>query len=358
MPKFGAHMSVAGGLPRAVERAVAHLEALRATRLGPAFDAGEKRAFRGLLPESASHEGYLAHHVHAYWDDFWAVRALGDAAYLADVRGDRPLGRRLRAARDDFRASVRESIATTIATRAIDYVPGSVEWADFDPTATSNAVSLLGETALMPRAALARTFAEYLAGFRRRVRNEIDWANYTAYEVRIVGALVHLGERAAANELAEFLLGDQRPVAWNQWPEISWRDPRSPGHIGDVPHAWIGAEYVLAFRAMLADERAADQALVVAAGIPGEWLDDGGEVVVDDLPTYWGTFGFTLRRDGADALRLSLRGTLAVPAGGLVLRPPLGRPLAGVDVDGVAVAAFAPDGITVHRCPAEVVLRF
>ncbi|HEY2387704.1 MAG TPA: discoidin domain-containing protein [Candidatus Binatia bacterium] len=341
----------------AAERAVRHLEALRATRLGPAFDSEEKRAFRGLLPESASHEGYLAHHVHAYWDDFWAVRALGDAAYLAGVRGDDALAARLLAARDDFRASVRASIATTIAARAIDYVPGSVEWADFDPTATANAVSLLGETALMPPAALARTFAEYLAGFRRRTHDEIDWANYTPYEVRIVGALVHLGERAAANELVEFLLGDQRPTAWNQWPEISWRDPRSPGHIGDVPHAWIGAEYVLAFRSMLAYEREADQALVVAAGVGEAWLDDGGEVVVDDLPTYWGTFGFTLRRAGADALRLSLRGTLAVPPGGLVLRPPLGRPLAGVLVDGVAVDAFVPDGVTVHVCPAEVVLR-
>ena len=341
-----------------VERAARHIEALRATRLDPAFETPEKRAFRGLLPESASHEGYLSHPVHAYWDDFWAVRALGDAAHLAGARGDAALAERLLASRNDFRASIRESIATTITTRKIDYVPGSVEWADFDPTATANAISLLGETALMPPAALARTFAEYLAGFRRRTHNEIDWANYTAYEVRIVGALVHLGERAAANELGEFLLGDQRPPAWNQWPEISWRDPRSPGHIGDVPHAWIAAEYVLAFRSMLAYEREEDQALVVASGIPDAWLDDGGEVVVDDLPTYWGSFGFTLRRVAADALALALRGTLAVPPGGIVVRPPLGGPLARVEVDGVATGAFASDGVTVHRCPAEIVLRF
>ena len=146
-------------------------------------------------------------------------------------------------------------------------MPGSVEWADFDPTATANAISLLGEQGAMPRAALERTFGEYLTGFRRRRAGEIDWNNYTAYEVRIVGALVHLGERASANELADFLLSDRRPLAWNQWPEISWRDPRSPGHIGDVPHAWIGAEYVLSLRAMLAYERTADQALVVAGNL-------------------------------------------------------------------------------------------
>ena len=34
----------------------------------------------GLLPESVSHEGYLSQPVHSYWDDFWALRGLRDAA--------------------------------------------------------------------------------------------------------------------------------------------------------------------------------------------------------------------------------------------------------------------------------------
>ena len=342
----------------AVSKAVSHLETLRATRLGPEYETAEKRARHGLLPESASHEGYLAHPVHAYWDDFWAVRAIGDAAFLAGVLGDEAEARRMATLRDAFRKSLRTSLELTIAERKIDYVPGSVEWADFDPTATSNAISLLGEVTTMPRAALEKTFAEYLAGFRRRRRNEIDWNNYTAYEVRIIGALVHLGERASANELADFLLSDRRPLAWNQWPEISWRDPRSPGHIGDVPHAWIGAEYVLSFRTMLAYERAADQALVVAAGVPGEWLDDGGEVVVRNLITYYGMLGYTLRRLGDDAVSLALRGDVTPPPGGIVLRPPLPRPLVRVEIDGRPCDAFDANSVTTRACPADVVMWY
>ncbi len=340
-----------------VERAIGYIERLRATRLGPEWDTPEKRAFNGLLPESASHEGYLAHPVHAYWDDFWAVRALGDAAYLAGVRGDRAAAARSTALRDDFRASIRASLATVIATRNIAYVPGSVEWADFDPTATSNAITLLGETPLFPSDVLAATYAEYLTGFRRRRDGAIDWSNYTAYEVRIIGALVHLGERAAANELADFLLADRRPRAWNQWPEISWRNPRSPGHIGDVPHAWIGAEYVLAFRTMLAYERAADDALVLAAGVPATWLDEG-DVVVERFPTYFGDLAFTLRRIGADALALSLQPGVRVPRGGIVVRPPLPRALISVTVDGAPHAAFTADSVTLSRCPADVVMSY
>src|SRR5262249_27762827 len=94
------------GLWPAALRAADHLEALRRTRLGRESETREKHARHGLLPESASHEGYLAHPVHAYWDDFWAVRALGDAAFLADALGDHAQARRLVAQRDEFRASV------------------------------------------------------------------------------------------------------------------------------------------------------------------------------------------------------------------------------------------------------------
>jgi hypothetical protein len=340
----------------AVRRAVDYLEALRATRLTPEFETVELRARQGLLPESASHEGYLAHPVHSYWDDFWALQGYRDAAAMAAVLGEAAEARRIAAIAGEFEAAVRISVERTIADRGIDYVPGSVEWADFDPTATANAVALLGCIADLPQAVLHRTFDQYLAGFRRRCRGEIDWNNYSAYEVRIVGALVQLGRRDDAAELIEFLMADRRPRAWNQWPEISWRDPRSPGHLGDVPHTWIGAEYILAVRSMFAYERAADRALVLAAGVPASWLD-AGPVGVTGLPTYFGTLDQRLERDGADTLVVSVGGNLAVPPGGIVLRPPLARRLASVEVNGRAVAAFDATGVTIDACPARVVLR-
>ena len=340
----------------AVRRAVDYLEALRATRLGPEFDSAELLARRGLLPESASHEGYLAHPVHSYWDDFWALQGYRDAAAMAAVLGDDEEARRIAAIGDVFRAALRASVERTIADRRIAYVPGSVEWADFDPTATANAVALLGGVDDLPRAALERTFDEYLAGFGRRRRGEIDWNNYSAYEIRIVGALVQLGRRDDAAELMEFLMGDRRPRAWNQWPEISWRDPRSPGHLGDVPHTWIGAEYILAFRSMLAYERAADRSLVLAAGVPAAWLD-AGAVGVTGLPTYYGTLDLRLHRDGAGTLIVEVGGDLGVPPGGILLRPPLARRLVSVEVNGRAVTTVDADGVTLGECPARVVLR-
>ena len=149
-------------------------------------------------------------------------------------------------------------------------------------------------------------------------------------------------------------MGDRRPAAWNQWPEIAWRDPRSPGHIGDMPHTWVAAEFALAFRSMLAFERETDQALVVGAGIPAAWLGDDG-VRVDGLPTWYGRLGFAMR-DAGDAVEmdLALEGNATAPAGGVVVRPPGDAPLRAVVVNGTRITRFTATEATVEHLPAKV----
>jgi hypothetical protein len=218
---------------------------------------------------------------------------------------------------------------------------------------------LLDFADLLPGPAVERTFAEYLADFRKRRSGETDWSKYSPYEIRIVGALVRLGRREEAFELVRFFLADRRPLAWNQWPEIAWRDPRSPGHLGDVPHAWIAAEFMLAFRSMLAYEREEDDALVVGAGIPAEWLEPGGAVGVADLPTWYGSLTFTMTRD-SDAVNvdLALGGDVTAPPGGIVIRPPGERPLRAVVVNGQPSDAFTGTEATVASLPAKVRLTW
>jgi len=294
----------------AMQKALAHLQELLISNSSD----------EGLLPESASHEGYLAHPVHAYWDDFWALRAFQDAADMAVKLGEDPT--RYTATANDLTVSIRASIDKVMKGRELSTMPGSVEWADFDPTATSNAVALLDLHHLMPAEALAATYRLYLDGWRRRLSGEMEWANYTAYEVRIVGALVRLGWREEACELLRFLVGDQRPQAWHQWPEISWRDPRSPGHLGDVPHSWISAEFMLSFRDMLAHEHLADNTLVIAAGVALEWLDDDG-VRVHHLPTYFGLISYTLKRIDAETLSFKLEPIWTTAPSAIIVKPPV-----------------------------------
>jgi hypothetical protein len=151
----------------------------------------------------------------------------------------------------------------------------------------------------------------------------MPWNNYSAYEIRIIGAFVRLGKREVANELLEFFLSDRRPAEWNQWPEITWHDPRSPGHLGDVPHTWIAAEYVLALASMVADEREATDSLVLAGGMPWKWISAEGGFAVRNLPLRHGALDFDIRAETDGSIRVRVGGLSVPPSGGLFITPPL-----------------------------------
>jgi hypothetical protein len=336
-----------------VEGAVGYIDALRQQRRTAAWRQPEKLAFFGLLPESISHEGYSAHPVHSYWDDFFALRGLGDAAGLARALGKDGLAAHWSAMRDELRADLLASLRRTIAGRGLDYIPGSVELADFDPTSTAIALAPGGELADLPAAELRRTFERYGQELARR-RQGGDWTSYTPYELRNAGAFVRLGWRERAQQLLAGMMADRRPPGWNQWPEVVWRDPRYPGFLGDLPHAWVAAEYVRAFLDLLAYERESDQALVLAAGVPAAWAKGAG-IAVRGLRTPYGTLDYSLVESGS-RVRLRIGGSLRLPPGGLAVQWPYtgeatvnGRPAERRDAGGAA-----PGELIVRELPADV----
>jgi hypothetical protein len=342
----------------AVAKTLACMENLRAQRLTDEYRQPEKQAYYGLLPASMSHEGYMAHPVHAYWDDFWAICGYRDAARMAEILGDQYEAARLKHEHDSLVNSVQASLAAAIAQHGIDFLPGSVELGDFDPTSSAVAIGLLDLQHLLPESEIRNTFDRYLELLRKRWGGTISWTNYTAYEVRIIGALVRLGKRTEAVELAHYLIKNQRIAAWNQWPEITWFDPASPSFMGDLPHTWISAEFILSACSLFAYEREADQSLVLAAGLPYKWLSDGSPIGVENLSTWYGKLSYSLSLEDADTLCLSLTGTLTMPPGGIVVKPSLPRSIRSVEVNGVVLEAFEADGFTFSQCPAMVVVRF
>jgi hypothetical protein len=338
-----------------VVRAIDYLAALRGRRTTDVYRAPENTAYFGLLPESISHEGYSSHPVHAYWDDFWALAGLRAAPMLANVVGDVDRVDAYTALRDDFQADLLASLPRAMAMHDIDFVPGSVELGDFDPSSTAVMVDLVGADAGI-RPALERTYARYLDEVASRRQGTHDWVAYSPYELRNVEALTLLGHRADANALLDWLIADRRPPGWNEWAEISYRDAKAPHFIGDMPHTWVGCIFVHALGSMLVNERDADHALVIGAGIRPEWAARG--VSVRRMPTTSGTLSFTLRSDGPDAARVRIAGDLAVPPGGIVVTSPLDRPISRVTVDGHPLSTFTADTATVDHCPADVVLHY
>ncbi|HKD12008.1 MAG TPA: discoidin domain-containing protein, partial [Thermoanaerobaculia bacterium] len=227
-------------LPHA-ERAVAYIDRLRQTRRTEAFRESGKLPFFGLLPESISHEGYSAKPVHSYWDDFWALTGLREAAAVGAAANRRDLARNWTAIADEFERDLLASLARTIASRGLDYVPGSAELADLDPTSTTIALDPAGLADRLPQPQLTNTFERYSSELQRRITPGAAWDAYTPYESRMIGAFVRLRWRNRIPALLDFFLAGRRPAAWNQWAEVVGREVRKPRFVGDMPHAWAGA---------------------------------------------------------------------------------------------------------------------
>ncbi len=270
-----------------VAKAADYLDALRQQRRTAEYRTPELAEFFGILPPSISHEGYSAKPMHSYWDDFFALRGFKDAVYLAGVLDLAAERARLTAICDEFQRDLAASVQAAMRRHGIDYVPGCADLGDFDPTATTIALAPTGAADILPPGALRRTFEKYYEFFRER-RGGTPWEVYTPYEIRNVGACVRLGWRKRAHELLDFFFTHQRPAGWRHWAEVIWQQERVPHFIGDMPHTWVGSDYVRSALSMLAYINEDRQALVLGAGILSAWLEAGQKVTVRHLPTPYG----------------------------------------------------------------------
>lgn len=338
-----------------ITKAVAYLDSLRRTQRTEEYTRGEQRVFFGLLPPSISHEGYSAKPVHSYWDDFWALRGFKDAAALANIVGHAAESQRLAALAGEFASDLYASIRAVLERHAIDYVPGSAELGDFDPTSTTIAVSPGGELDRLPRRALEQTFTRYWSEVEKRRGSGTDWEAYTPYEFRAVGTLLRLGWKERALQLLEALVADQWPPGWHQWPEMVYRNRRAPTFIGDLPHTWVGADFLRSAADLFAYERESDSTLVVGAGIPEAWLEAEG-VTVENLSTWWGPLSYRARQTDS-GVSVTIAAGLRVPPGGLLVYPPGTGRVRGVLVDGVPAPTDSLGAVRVRALPTSLVFQ-
>jgi F5/8 type C domain len=336
-----------------VDAAAGFMESLRQSERTAANLAPGRRAFYGLLPASISHEGYAAKPMHSYWDDFWALKGYKEAVAIATVLGDQEAATRLARQRDEFRDDLYTSLAASTAAHHISYLPGSAELGDFDATSTTIALAPVGEQANLPQDLLLSTFERYWQAFVGRRDREIVWEDYTPYELRTVGTFVRLGWRQRAQELLDFFFADRRPAGWNQWAEVVGREPRKPRFVGDMPHGWVASDFIRSALDLFAYEREADGALVLAAGLPPQWLEGEG-VTIENLRTPHGLLSYSLQSQG-HRLVLEVAAGLQPPPGGLVFVWPGAQPPGPTRLNGEPVSWQGAE-LRIPRLPAEVIV--
>jgi len=120
-------------------------------------------------------------------------------------------------------------------------------------------------------------------------------------------------------------------IRWRQWAEVVWKEERVPHFIGDMPHTWVGSDFIRSALDFFAYEDGG--ALVLAAGVAPEWARRG--VRVRGLSTHFGLLDYSIENN-----RMRIGGNVRVPENGIVVRSPFGGP-----------------DVIVRRLPADIVLK-
>jgi len=334
-----------------VASAVSYMNLLSSTQRTEQNLSPGRRAFYGLMPASISHEGYSDRPAYSYWDDFWSLAGYADAFDMARTLGRKDAAE-IRARLEQFRSDLHASLVASIAQHGIDYLPASADRGDFDPTATTIALSVAGAQAQLPQPQLQHTFERYWKDFVQRRDGDTQWMEYTPYELRQVGALVRLGWRERATQLLNFFLADRRPIGWNQWAEVVGRDARQPRFVGDMPHTWIASDFIQSALDLFSYERPEDHALVLGAGVPADWLAGPG-IGIEKLRTPYGSLSYALHRDGPHLL-LSIDEGLSPPSGGLIYQWPYATAPGRVLNNGRAMQWSNNRELRIQTLPAEI----
>lgn len=319
----------------------------------------ELKPYYGLVPESISHEGYSDKPMHSYWDNFFTIKGLKDAVEIAKVINNKNDVTRFTKLRDTFKDNLYNSINLAINLHHIDYIPGCVEKGDFDPTSTTVALYPCNEKNNLPQKYLYNTFNKYYEFFKdRRDNPNYNWQAYTPYEIRNAGAFLFLDEPDRTFEALEYFFKDQRPQGWNHWAEVVWRDYNLPRFIGDMPHTWVGSDFLTVARSIFVYENETNKSLVVGAGLREGWLESPNGISINNLITYYGKFSYAAHKQKS-SYYYNLQGDLKIPDGGLVIKNiRRDKKPKSVIVNGKKISTFNKDEVIIKTLPANVIINY
>ncbi len=340
----------------------------------------DNRSAYGIL-----HSGWSAEHIGDksqphYWDDFWGIAGLWEAAQLAQRIGA-PEKDEIWWAYNDLVNATANSIRWVLGEQRrrgfwetfIPTGPGDVGRLDstiigavayFHPCRLYIGNKLGADIDLAARQTLETIWSHFIDG---GFRHDSAWYCYGPYlTLQLAHAFLLIGDTQRMDQLLAWCVnngmfahvdrraGDSWNVvlgAWNEQhcypiaknfaevPERWW-------YMGDIPHGWACAEFMLLLRDILffeADEDGNPQ-IYLAPGVMPHWVKDGQSVTVSNAPTAYGQdFGYQLTHHAA-AKRVDIQILQAPPANVSFVYPcKFGSTVVSATANGVAIAVSGND---------------
>ena len=294
-------------------------------------------------PDGIMLSGWSAEHIGDanqphYWDDLWSLAGLYEAARLAERLKAAEVAE-LWAAFDSLKAATAASIRWVLTQQHNEgqwetFVPsgpggdrglystiiGAVAY--FHPTRLYFGAKLGDDIDLAFRLTLDTIWSHFVQG---GFRHDKSWQAYGPYlTLQLAHAFLLLGDLDRMDQLLGWAIGnaafakvsrfdgaaEQWQVTTGTWNEqhaytVSDNFTAMPFHVwymGDMPHGWAAAEFMLLLREILFFEAGEDdiRQLYIAPGVLPRWLSGNGgqSVTVTNAATTYGTaFGYTLAHD-------------------------------------------------------------
>jgi len=292
----------------------------------------DNRTAFGLLPSGWSAEHIGDKDQPHFWDDFWGIAGLWEAARLAQRLGAAEADEIWRAydsLRDATAASIRWVLAqqrqrgfweTFIPTgpgdvgRLDSTIIGAVAY--FHPCRLYDGAKLGADIDQSARLTLDTIWSHFMDG---GFRHDSAWNCYGPYlTLQLAHAFLLLGDVTRMDQCLQWLVGNaaystvSRNNSAARWQVVlgAWNEqhcypvakdfaefPNRSWYMGDIPHGWACAEFMTLLRDILCFEvdEDGDAQLYIAPGVMPGWLGEGETVGVDDAPTVFGqNFGYRL----------------------------------------------------------------
>ncbi len=298
----------------------------------------DNRSVYGLL-----NSGWSAEHIGDkdkphYWDDFWGIAGLYEAARLGERMGAPETGE-IWASYHSLASATADSIRWVLGEQRrlgqwqtfIPTGPGDVNRNDstmvgaldyFHPCRLYMGAKLGADIDWAARMTLETIWGEMVklgGGFF----HESAWNCFGPYlTLQLAHAFLYIGDVARMDACLAWAVGNaayakvSRGVGGGEWEVVQggWNEqhclpiatdfdwfPDRSWYMGDIPHGWACAEFMLLIRDLLffeADEDGSGH-IFIAPGVPAHWLLSGGNAIkLSQAPTiFGGEFGYSLQHD-------------------------------------------------------------
>ena len=252
---------------------------------------------KGLLPPSKSAEDLGPADWHHYWDDFWAIAGLEQAAFIATELDQHNDAIWMISEANDLRNALLDSVKVVMGPNPA-YIPGSVEKVTGSAMARGT-VAALWPTEIISRDTdlITRSFDTYHklwiepdnGGFRH-----LGGQFWPYGGLELAHAYLRINRTDVMHQILSWTLQNQTLPGTFAWAEQV--DPVSGSFTGgDMPHAWAAASYATLVREMLISER--NNAIELLKGAPDWWLTDGREIIINNAPSHYGTLNLHTYND-------------------------------------------------------------